>query len=65
MSNKSLLIKNGFIVNSSGILKSDIFISNGKIIATGTPSDLITKFGGDCTLTIKTTSDISSFFKDE
>ena len=39
-------------------------ISNGKIIATGTPSDLITKFGGDCTLTIKTTSNVSSAFKE-
>ena len=39
-------------------------ISNGKLIVTGTPSELITKFGGDCTLTIKTTSDISSSFKE-
>ncbi len=39
-------------------------LSNGKLIVTGTPSELITKFGGDCTLTIKTTSDISSSFKE-
>ena len=31
MNSKSLLIKNGSLVSSSGILKSDIFISNGKI----------------------------------
>ena len=31
MQSKSLLIKNGSLVSSSRILKSDIFISNGKI----------------------------------
>jgi len=35
MQNKSLLIKNGSLVSSSGISKSDIFISNGEIIEIG------------------------------
>ena len=35
MHNKSLLIKNGSIVHSGGIVKSDIFILNGKISEIG------------------------------
>ena len=40
MKNKSLLIKNGFTVSSSGISKADIFILNGKIAKIGTFSDI-------------------------
>ena len=39
MANKSLLIKNGSLVSSSGISKSDIFISNGKIVELGLSLD--------------------------
>ena len=39
MQNKSLLIKNGSLVSSSGISKSDIFISNGKIVEIGLSLD--------------------------
>ncbi len=39
-------------------------LSNGKLIATGTPSNLITKYGGDCQLSIKMTSDICTSFKE-
>ena len=35
MKNKTLLIKNGSLVSSSEILKSDIFISDGKILEIG------------------------------
>ncbi len=40
MQNKSLLIKNGSLVSSSGISKSDIFISNGIIIEIGLVLDM-------------------------
>ena len=40
MQNKSLLIKNGSLVSSSGILKSDLFISNGKIAQIGHQLDI-------------------------
>ena len=36
MDTNSLLIKNGSLVNSSGVVKSDIFISGGKITQIGT-----------------------------
>ena len=36
MNTNSLLIKNGSLVNSSGVVKSDIFISGGKITQIGT-----------------------------
>ena len=39
MDTNSLLIKNGSLVNSSGVLKSDIFISGGKITQIGTSLD--------------------------
>ena len=39
MQNKSLLIKNGSLVSSSGILKADIFILNGKISKIGDSLD--------------------------
>ena len=39
MSTNSLLIKNGSLVNSSGVVKSDIFISGGKITQIGTSLD--------------------------
>ena len=35
MKNKTLLIKNGSIVSSKGIVKQDIFISDGKIVEIG------------------------------
>ena len=38
--NKSLLIKNGLIVSSSGISKADLFISNEKIIEIGPSLDI-------------------------
>ena len=39
MDANSLLIKNGSLVNSSGVVKSDIFISGGKITQIGTSLD--------------------------
>ena len=39
MNTNSLLIKNGSLVNSSGVVKSDIFISGGKITQIGTSLD--------------------------
>ena len=39
MDTNSLLIKNGSLVNSSGVVKSDIFISGGKITQIGTSLD--------------------------
>ena len=40
MQNKTLLIKNGYLVNSKNILKADIFISNGKILKIGDLSSI-------------------------
>ena len=40
MQNKTLLIKNGYLINSKNILKADVFISDGKILEIGDLSSI-------------------------